>query len=177
MDAVLQLSAPWWVFVLRGVAIYALVMLLVRLSGKRAIGQFTPFDLVLLILVGNAVQNGLNGGDNSVTGAVILAATLMVLNYAVAWVTARSPAAERLLEGRPVVLAHQGVVFREMLEQELVSEQDFQEAMRLNGIADVADIGLALLETDGKISVLPRHRIDGVVRVHPASRRRRRPGH
>lgn len=177
MDAVLQLSAPWWVFVLRGVVIYALVMLLVRLSGKRAIGQFTPFDLVLLILVGNAVQNGLNGGDNSVTGAVILAATLMVLNYAVAWVTARSPAAERLLEGRPVVLAHQGVVFREMLEQELVSEQDFQEAMRLNGIADVADIGLALLETDGKISVLPRHRIDGAVRVHPASRRRRRPGH
>jgi uncharacterized membrane protein YcaP (DUF421 family) len=176
MDAVLQLSAPWWVFVLRGVVIYALVMLLVRLSGKRAIGQFTPFDLVLLILVGNAVQNGLNGGDNSVTGAVILAATLMVLNYAVAWVTARSPAAERLLEGRPVVLAHQGVVFREMLEQELVSEQDFQEAMRLNGIADVADIGLALLETDGKISVLPRHRIDGAVRVHPASRRRR-PGH
>jgi uncharacterized membrane protein YcaP (DUF421 family) len=64
MSEMLQLSAPWWHFVLRAIAVYVMVMVLVRMSGKRAVGQFTPFDLVLLILIGNAVQNGLTGGDN-----------------------------------------------------------------------------------------------------------------
>ena len=71
MSELFQLSAPWWVFVLRATAIYVLVMVLVRVSGKRAVGQFTPFDLVLLILIGNAVQNGINGGDNSLTRLVV----------------------------------------------------------------------------------------------------------
>ena len=68
MSDLFTLSAPWWHFVLRAVVVYGMVMLLIRLSGKRAVGQFTPFDLVLLILIGNAVQNGLNGGDNSCDG-------------------------------------------------------------------------------------------------------------
>ena len=89
MGEVWALSAPWWVFVLRAVVVYLLVMVLVRVSGKRAVGQFTPFDLVLLILIGNAVQNGLNGGDNSVTGAVILAGTLILLNFGVAFERSR----------------------------------------------------------------------------------------
>ena len=105
MSALFELSAPWWVFVLRAVAVYVLVMVLVRVSGKRAVGQFTPFDLVLLILIGNAVQNGINGGDNSLTGAVIMATTLIALNYAVAFSTSRSRRVERLIEGVPVVLA------------------------------------------------------------------------
>ena len=76
MYELFHLSAPWWHFVLRACVIYVLVMVLVRVSGKRAVGQFTPFDLVLLILIGNAVQNGINGGDNSLTGAVIMATML-----------------------------------------------------------------------------------------------------
>ena len=108
MNDLFQLSAPWWHFVLRGVAIYVLVMVLIRLSGKRAVGQFTPFDLILLILIGNAVQNGINGGDNSLTGAAIMAGTLVALNYAVAFLTSRSRGAEKLIEGVPVVLARDG---------------------------------------------------------------------
>jgi uncharacterized membrane protein YcaP (DUF421 family) len=175
MHELFTLSAPWWVFVLRAVAVYALVMLLVRLSGKRAVGQFTPFDLVLLILVGNAVQNGMNGGDNSLSGAVILAVSLMLLNYAVAWLTARSRAVERVVEGAPVVLAHDGVVYDAVLAHELVSEDDFREAMRLNNIASVDEIGLALLETNGNISVLSRHHAEAVALQRPHRRRRRRP--
>lgn len=175
MHELLSLSAPWWVFVLRAVAVYALVMLLVRLSGKRAVGQFTPFDLVLLILVGNAVQNGMNGGDNSLTGAVLLAVTLMLLNYAVAWLTARSRRVERLVEGMPVVLAHDGVVHTAALAREMVSEDDFREAMRLNNIASVDEIGLALLETNGNISMLARHRTERVALERSHRRRRRRP--
>ncbi len=175
MHDLFALSEPWWMFVLRAVVIYALVMLLVRLSGKRAVGQFTPFDLVLLILVGNAVQNGMNGGDNSISGALILATSLMLLNYAVAWLTARSRGVERVVEGVPVVLAHDGVIHREVLVHEMVSEDDFREAMRLNNIASVDEIGLALLETNGNISMLARHRTDAVVLERPHRRRRRRP--
>src|SRR5690606_27143515 len=108
MNELFQLSAPWWHFVLRACVVYVLVMVLVRVSGKRAVGQFTPFDLVLLILIGNAVQNGINGGDNSLTGAAIMATTLIALNYLVAWQTSRNRRVERWVEGEPVVLARDG---------------------------------------------------------------------
>ncbi len=154
MHDVLSLSAPWWQFVLRAVAIYLLVMLLVRVSGKRAVGQFTPFDLVLLILIGNAVQNGLNGGDNSLTGAALLAVCLIALNYGVAFVAARSPRARRWIEGEPVVLARDGKVFRDVLRRELVSNADFLEAMREAGCSEIERIRVATLETNGRISLL-----------------------
>lgn len=154
MSDLFQLSAPWWHFLLRAVAIYVLVMLLVRLSGKRAVGQFTPFDLVLLILLGNAVQNGLNGGDNSLVGAGILAICLIALNYGVAFVAARSPGARKLIEGEPVILARDGKVFRHVLRRELVSNADFLEAMRETGCSDIERIRVATLETNGRISIL-----------------------
>ena len=154
MHEIFQLSAPWWHFALRAVAVYALVMLLVRLSGKRAVGQFTPFDLVLLILIGNAVQNGMNVGDNSLTGAVILAVCLIVLNYGVAFVAARSPRARTFIEGKPVVLARDGKVFREVLRRELVSNADFLEAMRETGCSGIEHIRVATLETNGRISIV-----------------------
>ncbi|ODU43629.1 YetF domain-containing protein [Thermomonas sp. LB-4] len=158
MNELFQLSAPWWVFVLRACVVYVMVMVLVRVSGKRAVGQFTPFDLVLLILIGNAVQNGINGGDNSLTGAAIMASTLIALNYLVAWQTSRNRRVERWVEGEPVVLARDGRVFKHVLRRELVSHDDFAEALRMNNIDDVGDVRLALLETNGRISVIPRER-------------------
>ena len=154
MSDLFQLSAPWWVFVLRAAVIYLLVMLLVRLSGKRAVGQFTPFDLVLLILLGNAVQNGLNGGDNSLAGAGILAVCLIALNYGVAFVAARNPRARAVIEGEPVVLARDGKVFRHVLRRELVSNADFLEDMRETGCSEIERIRVATLETNGRISIV-----------------------
>lgn len=154
MSDMFDLSAPWWHFVLRAIAVYVAVMVLVRLSGKRAVGQFTPFDLVLLILIGNAVQNGLNGGDNSLTGAVLLASCLIALNYGVAWIVARSATVQRWVEGEPVVLARDGRIFRDVLHQQLVNKADFHEAMREAGVPDLESIKLAVLETNGKISIL-----------------------
>ena len=156
MEDLFHLSAPWWNFVLRACAIYVLVMVLVRLSGKRAVGQFTPFDLVLLILIGNAVQNGINGGDNSLTGAAIMATTLIALNYAVAYVTSRNRKVEKFVEGVPVLLARDGQLFEAVLRRELVSREDFREALRMNGVDDVAEVELALLETNGSISVVKK---------------------
>lgn len=154
MNDLFQLSAPWWHFVVRALVIYLMVMLLVRISGKRAVGQFTPFDLVLLILIGNAVQNGLNGGDNSMTGAAILAVCLIALNYLAAWLSSRSPAARRLIEGVPTVLAKDGHVLHDVLRRELVSKADFHEAMRQAGCLDVSQIRLATLETGGHITLV-----------------------
>lgn len=158
MNELFQLSAPWWVFVLRATVIYGLVMALVRISGKRAVGQFTPFDLVLLILIGNAVQNGINGGDNSLTGAAIMAVTLIVLNYAVALLTSRHRRFERMVEGEPVVLARDGRLFPQVLRRELVSHDDFAEALRVNGVEHVEDVALAMLETNGHITVLSKRK-------------------
>ena len=119
-------------------------------------GQFTPFDLVLLILIGNAVQNGINGGDNSLTGAAIMATTLIALNYGVAFVTSRNRKVEKFVEGVPVVLARNGKIFDHVLRRELVSREDFREALRMNGVEDVSEVELALLETNGSISVVKK---------------------
>ena len=95
------ISIPWWEFILRGVIIYALVLVLLRASGKRQVGQLAPFDLVLLLLLSNSVQNAMNAGDNSVLGGVISAATLIALNYGVGFVAFRSKLLESVIEGRP----------------------------------------------------------------------------
>ncbi|HWS77587.1 MAG TPA: YetF domain-containing protein, partial [Thermomonas sp.] len=111
-----------------------------------------------LILIGNAVQNGINGGDNSLTGAAIMATTLIALNYGVAYITSRSARAERIVEGAPVVIARNGKLFEKVLRRELISGSDFNEALRMNNIKDVGEVELALLETNGSISVVPKQR-------------------
>lgn len=161
MSDLFQLSAPWWHFVLRAVAVYLMVMVLMRVSGKRAVGQFTPFDLVLLILIGNAVQNGINGGDNSLTGAFVMAGTLIALNYAVAFATSRSRRAEQIIEGVPVVVARDGKLFEQVLRRELVSRDDFDEALRTSGVRHLHQVGIALLETNGRISVVQKEASGG----------------
>ena len=153
MSDLFALSAPWWHFVLRGVAIYILVTVLMRVSGKRAMGQFTPFDLILLILIGNAVQNGINGGDNSLTGAMIMAVTLIVLNWVVAWLSLRSQRFRWWAEGKSSVLAENGRVDHRMLRRELISDEDFKNALRLAGCAGEHDIKLATLEPNGRIMI------------------------
>lgn len=181
MNDMFALSAPWWHFVLRAIAVYLMVIVLIRMSGKRSVGQFTPFDLVLLILIGNAVQNGLNGGDNSLTGAMILAGTLIALNYGVAFLTSRFRGAEQLIEGVPMVLARDGVMFPEVLRRELVSEDDFHAALRANNLGSLEDVALALLETNGVISVVPKsaggseRALKYVERLSEGSRRHKRP--
>ena len=154
-------SFPVWEFVLRGCLVYLGVMVLVRVSGKRAVGQFTPFDLVLLILIGNAVQNGLNGGDNSLTGALVLSIVLIGLNYLVALLSSRSPAARRWIEGEPVELARDGHIFRDVLRRQLVSRADFDKAMRESGCGELDHVQRALLETNGHITIITRQEADG----------------
>jgi uncharacterized membrane protein YcaP (DUF421 family) len=157
-DEMFDLAMPWWAFVLRACIVYFILLALIRLSGKRTMGQFTPFDMLLVVLLGNAVQNALLGQDTSVGGGLLLAATLLALNWLVGLVSARSARMEALVEGVPVLLARDGQVYKEILRRELISRADFDKAMRESGIEDIGDIRMAVLETNGHITLVARDR-------------------
>lgn len=154
MTDAFDLSMPWWQYLVRACIVYFVLLAMIRLSGKRTMGQFTSFDMLLIVLLGNAVQNALLGTDTSVGGGLILAATLMLLNWGVGYIASRNDRIERVLEGMPVVLARDGHVFRDVLRRELVSRADFDKAMRENDCAQIDDIAVAMLETNGHITIL-----------------------
>ena len=153
-DGMFDLAMPWWAFVLRACIVYFILLLLIRASGKRTMGQFTPFDMLLVVLLGNAVQNALLGQDTSVGGGLLLATTLLLLNWMVGLVSARSARMEALVEGVPVLLARDGKVYQDVLRRELISSADFDKAMREAGCLDIDQVRLAVLETNGHITVV-----------------------
>jgi uncharacterized membrane protein YcaP (DUF421 family) len=153
-----ELSMPVWEFVLRAVVVYVVLLAMIRLSGKRTMGQFTPFDVLLIVLLGNAVQNALLGSDESLSGGLLLAAVLITLNWCTGFLSSRNRTAEKIIEGVPVILARHGQLFERVLRRELVSRNDFEEALRQNGELRLEDVEVAILETDGRISVVPRKR-------------------
>ena len=156
-DAALwQIGSAWGNFVLRGVIVFFFVFLILRLSGKRQIGQMTPFDLVLLLLISNAVQNAMNGGDNSITAGLLLAFTLVAADWVIGLLARKSRRMEKLIEGEPELLVHNGHVREHALERAGISRQDLLAALRAQGCANVTDIHAAVLETNGHISVMTR---------------------
>jgi uncharacterized membrane protein YcaP (DUF421 family) len=157
-DEMFDLAMPWWAFVLRACIVYFILLALIRASGKRTMGQFTPFDMLLVVLLGNAVQNALLGQDTSVGGGLLLAATLLLLNWLVGLVSARSARMEALVEGVPVLLARDGKVYKDVLRRELISRADFDKAMRESGVEDIEEIRTAVLETNGHITLVTRDR-------------------
>lgn len=169
MDDLWTLSAPFPTFVLRGVLVYFGLLLFIRLSGKRAIGEFTPFDLVVLILIGEASQNGLIGDDHSVTGALLVAGTLVVINYAAGWVSARSPRFEALLEGRPVLIASDGHVLPGALRNANISDAEFEESLR-NAHCTLEEVRVVILEVDGQITIIKNDENAPLTYVRPSRR-------
>lgn len=150
-----DLSMPWWEFVLRAALVYGALMLMVRLSGKRTVGQFTPFDLLVVMLLSESVSNALSGGDDSVGGGLILAGTLVALNALFALLSARSRKAETWIEGSPVLVARDGQVFHDVLRRERVGRGDFEKALR-EANCELADVKCVFLEVDGNLSVLKK---------------------
>ena len=151
------MSLPWWEFILRGMIVYFFLIVLLRLTGKRQIGQMAPFDLVLLLVLSNAVQNAMNGGDNSVLGGVISATTLIALHYCVALMTFKSKTLEAWIEGTPRTLIHNGVLNEDVRRRELLTHHELAAALRAAGCADVNNIHVATLENNGQITVSLRH--------------------
>lgn len=154
MSDLFNLGMPWFEFIIRATAVYLVVFLLTRMSGKRSVGQHTPFDMLVIVLLGTAVQNSLIGEDTSLLGGLILAATLLLLNWLMGFATARSRKLHALTEGTPVMLAREGKVFWDQLRRCNVSPEDLDVAMRSSGCEGHHQISLAVLETSGEITIL-----------------------
>ena len=135
---------------------YVAVLLLLRLGGKRQIGQMGAGEFVAILLISNAVQNAMNGGDNSLTGGIILASVLIVLSVIFAYLTYKSKRLASLLGGRPTMLIHNGKVLNAHLEKELLSPHELRSMLRRQGIHDPAEIAEAVLESDGQLSIIKK---------------------
>ena len=148
-----EMNSPWWELPLRAAIIYSALLVLVRLSGRRTVGQFTPFDLLVVMLLSESVSSGLSGSEDSVTGGVLAAATLIALNIAVAFLTSRSSKLQYIVEGRAVLIGRDGKLFEEALAKSRVPASDVHQALR-EADCDLEDMKCAFLEADGKISIL-----------------------
>ncbi len=157
---------------LRTGVIYLVVLIGVRLSGKREVGQMTPFDLTLLLLLSNSVQNAMTGPDTSLIGGVVAASTLLLLNYLIGRFSGSNRAFRRVVEGEPSLLIHDGKPIQSNLVREHVSMDELQRAVREHGISQCSDVALAVLEVDGSISCLKYDEIKPDANTHLVRRRR-----
>lgn len=145
--------------VLRGAAIYFVLLVIMRLSGRRTMGQMTPFDFVLLLIIAETTQQALLGDDFSITNAAVLIITLVTIDIALSYVKEYSETASKLLDGMPTVLIRDGKIDRRALDRARIEEEDILHAARQKqGLERMSEIKHAVLETDSGISIIPRER-------------------
>ncbi|MFC3458884.1 MULTISPECIES: DUF421 domain-containing protein [Massilia] len=147
-----DMDLPWWEFIVRGAVVYLVLLVMVRLSGRRTVGQFTPFDLIVMLLLSEAVSNSMTGGDNSLGGGLIIAATLLALNTLVAMLSANSRGMAKVLDGTAVLIGRDGQFFDKIVRRCHITEADLEQALRA---ADCPrhDMQTAFLEADGDITI------------------------
>jgi uncharacterized membrane protein YcaP (DUF421 family) len=142
--------------VVRAVVVYVFLFVALRFIGKKQIGELAPFDLIVLLILSETVQNAMISDDKSLVGGLISAATLIALAQAMGWLSWRSKKLSRVLEGTPAVLVRHGSRCEEAMRRERVSMSEITESMRRQGCSNIADVRIAILENDGRISVLKR---------------------
>lgn len=147
-----DMDLPWWEFVVRGLAVYAILLLMVRVSGRRTIGQFTPFDLLVVMLLSEAVSNSLTGGDDSLVGGLIVALTLIALNMLIALLSSRSRKLSAVFDGTPVLLGRDGEFFDHVVKGCRITETDLEQALR-EADCQRHEMRCAFLEADGMITI------------------------
>jgi uncharacterized membrane protein YcaP (DUF421 family) len=152
---VFHLSTPAWEIVVRTVVVYLVVLVGLRLFGKRQLGQMSIGDLVMILLIANAVQNAMVGADTSLAGGLIAAGTLLLLNLVVVRAISMSHLGERLFQGEPTLLVKDGEYLARNIRREGLATEEVDMAIREHGIADVSGVLVAYLESDGTISVVP----------------------
>ena len=140
--------------VLRGIVVFIFLMVLTRVIGRRELSSLQPFDLILLIILGDAVQQGLTQDDYSLTGSLLAVGTIAVLQVFVSWISYRFPRTRPIIEGVPIVVVQDGEPIDDNLKRERLDIDEIAEAAREQGIAHLADVKWAVLETTGKISFI-----------------------
>lgn len=151
-----SLSTPYLEFIIRAAIVYVFVMVVLRLAGKRQMGELAPFDFVLLLLLSNGVQNAMNGGDNTITAGLIITVTLVGLNSMIAWLAFKNKEIEKVVEGRPEILVHNGYLYSDVLKRNQITHHELNDALRQNDCTSLDDVRLAVLETNGQISVIKK---------------------
>jgi uncharacterized membrane protein YcaP (DUF421 family) len=144
----------WLEKIIRPIAVYLFLLVAFRFSGKRELSQTTLFDFLIILLISNVVQNAMIGDDLSIGGSFIGVAMLLTLSWGLNQWTARSKKIRRILEGQPTLLVHHGTVLDKNMHKESVSVNNLLTALREQGIASIAEVRYAILELDGKISVI-----------------------
>lgn len=142
--------------VVRATVMFAVLYLLLRLLGKRELGQYTPFELVVLIVLGDLIQQGVTHNDFSLTGATLAIATFAFWALVMSWLTYLSPRMEKLLDGEPQIIIRDGALLTENLRRDRITRAEVESEMRLAGIAHMTDVAWAIIETQGKISFIRR---------------------
>jgi len=161
-----NLTEPYLEIVIRTAVVYAVILVGIRLTGKREVGQMTPFDLALLLLISNAVQNAMTGSDTSVIGGVLAAVTLLLLNAIISRVVWKNRKARKFVEGSPTLLVRKGQIIPEHLAKEHINVESLHQALREHGVSSLSEVSLAVLEIDGSISVLKNDEMPTSTRPH-----------
>lgn len=146
---------PYMDLIIRAVVVYLSVLLLLRMGGKRQMGQMNATEFVAILLISNAVQNSMNGGDNSLIGGLLLAAVLIATSTLISYLTYKSKIVSTIFEGNPTLLIHKGTLIKKNTEKELLSESELRTLLRKQGFHDITKIQTAILEADGTLSVTP----------------------
>ncbi len=152
-DNFMHLSVDPLNLAIRGIVVYLSVLILLRISGKRQMGQMSATEFVAVLLISNAVQNAMNGGDNSLAGGLLSAVVLIVLSALISYLTYKSRFFSSLFEGTPTLLIHNGKVIHQNLKSERMNESELQILMRKQGVHEVKDVVTAILEADGSLSI------------------------
>lgn len=156
MDSLLVDKGLLLPLVLRAVVVYAFLLVALRIAGRRELAQMTSFDLILLLVVSNAVQNSINAGDNSLAGGLVSAAVLIAVNWAIGYAAWRWRRVERILQGNPLRVVTDGKVHLGALRRELLTVAELRSALRKQGIGSIADCQSVTLEPDGTLTALRR---------------------
>jgi uncharacterized membrane protein YcaP (DUF421 family) len=146
--------------VLKAIGLYLALLVLFRITGRRSLQQTTTFDLVLLLVIGEAAQPALIGDDNSLTTAVLAIVTLLSVDVALSLLKRRAGGLERLLEGQPTIVVLRGAPLRDVMRRARIDEADILQAAREHqGLLRMEDVGLAVLEANGSLSIIPAERL------------------
>ena len=151
-----DLTTPWWELIFRAVIIYVALMIAFRAMGKKQLGQMSPFDFILLLIISEGVSQGLTGKEDSLTGALISAVSLIGLSYLMDFMAFKFNKFEKFLEGEPHVIIFNGLIHEKVRRKYQITIDEIKESLREHQIERVEDVHLAVLETNGRITALKR---------------------
>ena len=145
---------PFLSIALRSIAVYFFIIIAIRIFGKKELSQLSVTDLVFILLISNSVQNAMVGPDSTLLGGLTAAGALFLFNFLLKQIGFRDKRFNKLIQGSPVILIHDGILAEENLRKEKISHDELEIAVREHGVKSFQDVNLAILETDGNISIL-----------------------